>query len=355
MSIDDDDSEIGEKDEEKERRRDEGSNIEINERPNVSSSIDNVISDHSHRNEDAARSVTTIISEKIRSKLPRISKHFKGLLRSINSKQFRENSDARIIYRKENSLKNIEELDGTSSNRNTEEVFNVATTSCESNERNDEDSFDHSTSSSMFTINDEDQREEQEQQAEEESATDERMVSFDYANISNRFDLESERRLTRMVSNSMNTIDITPDFNLENNLGGGAIIVQNPIQFAAALSMQYRLQGSLEPLNVPGLFYNQEEQSYQSESYTDDRTNDSSVNGSSTAYGLTFLVLSGKRDHLIDNLRSEVSSFTDTEELERRDQATGQDDELQILSYDPRISIILRKPLYRQDDEPSIY
>ncbi|KAF7395455.1 hypothetical protein HZH68_009505 [Vespula germanica] len=124
MSVDDDDSEISEKDEKKERRRDQENNTEIIEKHNVSSSIDNVISDHSHRNEDAARSVTTIISEKIRSKLPRISKHFKGLLRSIGSKQLRENSDARIIYREENSLKNIEELGGTSLDRNTEEVSN---------------------------------------------------------------------------------------------------------------------------------------------------------------------------------------------------------------------------------------
>nr|KAF7420508.1 hypothetical protein H0235_010805 [Vespula pensylvanica] len=278
----------------------------------------------------------------IRSKLPRISKHFKGLLRSIGSKQLRENSDARIIYREENSLKNIEELGGTSLDRNTEEVSNVASTSYENNRRNDEDSFDLSTSSSMFTINDDEQQQEEEQeqqQVEEESTTypDERMVSFDYANISSRLDPENDRRLTRMVSNSMNTIEIIPDFNMENN-SGGTIIVQNPIQFAAALSMQYRLQGTLEPLNVvPGLFYNQEEPPYQNEIYTNDHTNESSVNESSTAYG------------------SEVSSFTDTEELERRDQATGQDDELQILSYDPRISMILRKPLYRQDDEPSIY
>ncbi|XP_035742158.1 uncharacterized protein LOC118450465 [Vespa mandarinia] len=190
----------------------------------------------------------------------------------------------------------------------------------------------------MFTINDEEQRQEQVQTVEESMTyPDERMVSFDYANISNRFDSD-ERRLTRMVSNSMNTIEIMPNYNLEDVLGGGAIIAENPMQFAAALFMQYRIQGTLEPLNViPGLFYNQHEQSYQSETYLDDRMNDSSVNGSSTAYG------------------SEVSSFTDTEELERRDQATGQDDELQVLIYDPRISMILRKPLYRQDDEPSIY
>ncbi|KAF7396093.1 hypothetical protein HZH68_010143 [Vespula germanica] len=96
----------------------------------------------------------------------------------------------------------------------------------------------------MFTINDDEQQQEEEQeqqQVEEESTTypDERMVSFDYANISSRLDPENDRRLTRMVSNSMNTIEIIPDFNMENN-SGGTIIVQNPIQFAAALSMQYR-------------------------------------------------------------------------------------------------------------------
>ncbi|KAI4475479.1 hypothetical protein M0802_015141 [Mischocyttarus mexicanus] len=52
--------------------------------------------------------------------------------------------------------------------------------------------------------------------------------------------------------------------------------------------------------------------------------------------------------------RSEVSSYTDSiEEVERRDQATGQDDELPILFYDPRTPMFLRglfMKIFNDDD-----
>ncbi|KAK2589145.1 hypothetical protein KPH14_001965 [Odynerus spinipes] len=284
-------------------------------------SIDNVLSVPSPRSEDdSGRSVTTIISEKIRSKLPSISERFKSLLRSIGTRQQSEEAGATFV--EEISSRIVEEVAGISSSRhNSDETttLNVTTISREENPAEDT-SIDLSTSS-MFSTQDDDSL----------IYPAGRIVSFADGSSSGR---NESQRITRMVSNSMNTVEITTDFNLENILAGGAIIAENPMEFAAVLSIPLGIQEIREPRSVP-LDYGQDEN--HSETYLEDHTSgDISITESST-------------------IGSEVSSYTEVDELERRDQATGQDNEPPILFYNPRISAVVRKPLCQQDDEPSIY
>ncbi|XP_043493507.1 uncharacterized protein LOC122518567 [Polistes fuscatus] len=169
----------------------------------------------------------------------------------------------------------------------------------------------------------------------------ERIISFENAIVSNsRRNRNTRRQLTRMVSNSTNTIEITPEMNLGSFFGSNPIVGENLIEYGAALhSIQFGMQRIREPINVtPDLFITQEDQSsYQTVISFDDYTNENNINESNVMNG------------------SEVNSYTDNiEEVERRDQASGQDDELPILFYDPRNPVFLLKSLY-QNDDPSIY
>lgn len=305
--IDEDGLDDGEEDEEEDKE----------DRGNVCS-IDSNLSDRSPRNEDdSGRSVTTIISEKIRSKLPSISQRFKGLLRSIGTRHQTEEADATIT--EENSSRSLVELDGTSPISSSSETTSHATISHEGDLR-EGSSIDLSTSS-MYTAEDE----------ESSIYSAGRIVSFADRTLAR---IHDSQRLTRMVSNSMNTVEISGDLNLGNIISDGVIITENPMELAAILSIPLGLPEIREPRNVP-LGFDPDE--IQNETYFDESLNgESSFTESST-------------------MGSEVSSYTDVEVSERRDQATGQDNELPVPIYNPRILTVIRKPFYRRDDEPSIY
>ncbi|XP_014614565.1 PREDICTED: uncharacterized protein LOC106792608 [Polistes canadensis] len=147
----------------------------------------------------------------------------------------------------------------------------------------------------MLTANnsydDEDEQQQQQQPDEEEPSMfpTERIISFENAIVSNsRRNRNARRQLRRMVSNSTNTIEITPEMNLGSFFGSNPIVTENLIEYGAALhSIQFGMQNIHEPINVtPGLFINQEdESSYQSVISFDDYTNENNINESNMANG----------------------------------------------------------------------